>query len=259
MPKTATKKKTAAKKAPAKKVAASSGDAALGKQIASMRDEGQSWADIADTLEIKPGKAMFLHMCATVKPSEKITFKDDADLAKKVVAARDKENLSWGTIMARTGLSGGKLRQLYEEASGTSTLGQRIGKGGRPPGSGNGAAGTKPKGAAKKGAARATKTASKKRAGAAKKGAAKSSGELGPGVVGDDGEYIPLANLRLGELKDRLEDQVIGIRTEHATRLQKFRVARVIKTNDGVATLKQAENGAIRDVILAHVASVGKR
>lgn len=160
------KKKTAAKKTTAKKAvkASSNGsDEKLGKEIAALRDDGVSWADIADQIGIKAGKAMFLHMCATVKPSERIKYTDDDDLAKKVVAARDKEQLSWGTIMARTGVGGAKLRSLYEKASGTATLGQRIGRGGRPPG-----------GAAKRTAAKKSgtkKTAAKK--GAAKKRAAK--------------------------------------------------------------------------------------
>lgn len=143
---TATKARSTAKKATAKpkpapepeeevspKAARQARNAELMAQVVDMRADGKKWEEIAEELDIKPGKAMFLEMQAQVTPKTRITWKDDDELAEKVVAARDDELLSWGQIAARTGLSEGKLKRLFGTAVGERAFGHRIGKGGRFP------------------------------------------------------------------------------------------------------------------------------
>jgi hypothetical protein len=93
-------------------------DAALTKKILALRSKDKKWADIGDQLGITPGKAQFLAMVSEVKPKDRIKFTDDEDLADKVVCARDDDLLSWGLIAARSGVSEGKIKRLYEEAGG---------------------------------------------------------------------------------------------------------------------------------------------
>jgi hypothetical protein len=144
---------TATKKAAAKKPATkpkaeesekdtAAEDAALTARVLEMRDEEEkNWAEIADELEIQPGKAMFLHMAAHVSPKDRIKGTDE-EISAKIVELRngdpdnDVKGLSWGQLMARSGLSEGKVRKIYEDASGTPARGNRIGKGGRFPADG---------------------------------------------------------------------------------------------------------------------------
>lgn len=141
---TATKKKAAAKKAPAKKsTSEDSGKITreerlaarkeLGETIVELREGGAKWEEIAGEVGTSTGRAMLIYFEATVKPKDKIKGADDEELGEKIVAARDEDKLSWGQIMARTGFSETRCRKLYEEASGNSTRGHRIGKGGRYP------------------------------------------------------------------------------------------------------------------------------
>lgn len=106
---------------------------ALQAEVVRMREEGSKWGDIAEALDITPGKAMFLEMKAQVADNPKLAIKwsDDEDLTEKVVAARNEDMLSWGQISARTGVSEGKLKKLWEAGGGAK--GHRIGKGGRFP------------------------------------------------------------------------------------------------------------------------------
>lgn len=145
---TATKKR-AAKKAPAKKTStkSSSEDSGekitreerlaarkeLGETIVELREGGAKWEEIAGEVGTSTGRAMLIYFEATVKPKDRIKGANDEELGEKIAAARDDDKLSWGQIMARTGLSETKCRKLYEEATGNSTRGHRIGKGGRYP------------------------------------------------------------------------------------------------------------------------------
>jgi hypothetical protein len=101
------------------------------KQIVKFRDnDGLHWAEIAEKFGVSQGKVMFAYMVGTVDKVANPTAKKIADLRSK--------GESWGMIAARTGMSEGAARKLFEEATGSSALGQRIGKGGRHPGSSNG-------------------------------------------------------------------------------------------------------------------------
>lgn len=119
----------------AKKAERAAKNGELTEQVLEMREAGKKWQEIADELEITPGKAMFLDMKAAVSasPKLKISWKDDDELAEKITNARTEDMLSWGQISARTGLSEGKLKKVFAAAAGDMAHGHRIGKGGRFP------------------------------------------------------------------------------------------------------------------------------
>lgn len=82
-------------------------------RIEKLRDQGKTWSEIAEKLKMTPGRAQFLLLAANVKPKDRIKFTDDADLAKKIVEARDKDSLSWPVIAARTGVTEGRVKDIY--------------------------------------------------------------------------------------------------------------------------------------------------
>ena len=150
---------TATKKAPAKKAAPEKGESASAKKteeaaarraereerdeklttiVVSAREDEVSWAEIATDNDITAGKAMFLHMRATIARKDKVNpdKMDEDALQEWVVVNREDEDAprSWGWLSAASGLGEQKLRTLYSEGSGKEWLGQRIGKGGRYPG-----------------------------------------------------------------------------------------------------------------------------
>ena len=120
-------------------------------QIKSLREDGQKWDEISKTVAMPAGKCMLIHSFATVKPKDRIKNATGEDIAKM----RDDEALSWADISARTGFPHTACRTLYEEHTGSPTLGNRVGRGGRHPGDGSG---PRPKKAsAKKAAAKSAK------------------------------------------------------------------------------------------------------
>jgi hypothetical protein len=106
---------------------------ALKERIVELRDGGSKWEEISTEVGIAANRAMFLYMQAGVKPKDRIKGKDDDELGDAIANARDVDKLSWGQIMARSGLGEARCRSLYEKATGKSTKGNRIGKGGRYP------------------------------------------------------------------------------------------------------------------------------
>lgn len=105
-------------------------------QIVSMRNDGAKWDEISTAVDHPSGKCMLIYAHATVRPKDKVK----EATPEQVAAMRDDETLSWGVISARTGYPESSLRGMYEEATGKSTKGNRIGKGGRHPGTPNGTA-----------------------------------------------------------------------------------------------------------------------
>lgn len=107
-------------------------DEKLTKAIVAARKKGEKWDPIAEQLGCTPGKAQQLMMIYEVEqdPSLKITGKTDADLGKKIVRARDKDGLSFGQLVARTGFAQSRVRSLYAEASGGDHRGKRARRGG---------------------------------------------------------------------------------------------------------------------------------
>lgn len=128
--------------AASRRAAREEADAILAAKVYELRDgEELSWSDIAAQLGFGDGNAtgrlqfLFEEELVRRTPRLRITAKTEEELGTKIRKARDNDQLSWGKIMARTGLGLQRVRNLYEEAGGTA-LGNRIGKGGRHPGTG---------------------------------------------------------------------------------------------------------------------------
>jgi hypothetical protein len=98
------------------------------EKIVKMRKDGKVWKDIADAVGGTVGQVILAYEKATVKPSEKIK-----DISGRDVVRLRKEGVSWGRIAVRGGITEVKVRSMFEETSGNSSLGERIGKGGRHP------------------------------------------------------------------------------------------------------------------------------
>lgn len=215
----------------------------LTAKIVKMRNSGSKWAEISEALGVRTGKAMSLFAGATGDP---ITFKNEDDLAKKVVALRTgKEPLSWGVLSARTGVGEGKLRKLFEQGGGGDASGHRIGKGGRFP---SGAERPAPAPKAEK-AAKATK-ATKQSGAAAAQTAAKAKADA------PQDPKKPLADYSLAELKDRLNGTRITIAKEGGGET-KIMVSTIKKLKDGEMTFAD-KDGATKTVLLTQVLRASK-
>jgi len=147
---------------------------ALMAQVVEMRekDPQPTWEDIAEETGIAANRVMFLYMQAKVRPKDRIKGKTDEELGAAIVVARDEDLLSWGQIMARSSLGEAKCRSLYVKATGKTTKGNRIGKGGRWPAGQDSPKDEKP---APKAKAKATPKKAAKKA-PAKKAASKAKG-----------------------------------------------------------------------------------
>lgn len=108
-----------------KRQAAAKRDAELTTKVVEMRQKDKKWSEIGKALSITPGKAQFLAMVAAVKPKDRIKG-TDAEVAKSIVAARDKDKQSWGQIAARAGIAEGRVKKIYEETSGKSASGSNV-------------------------------------------------------------------------------------------------------------------------------------
>lgn len=104
-------------------------DPTVGEKIVQLRNDGAKWGEIAASLGLPGGKALLYYEIASVNPKQRIKNAAPAD----VVRLRDEQGLSWGRIVALTMIPESRLRSIYEEATGNSTKGNRIGKGGRYP------------------------------------------------------------------------------------------------------------------------------
>lgn len=250
MPPAATKKAAPKKVAATKKAAASKKAAPveetstreqkrqenleLGEQIAEMKEAGTSWADISEQLGIGQGKAMLLHMYATVEDTDRITARNDDELGKKISKARE-SGLSWGQIMARTGLGEGKCRALFEAATGEAAMGNRIGKGGRYP-----ADAERPDKPVK---------ATAKKAVAAKKGGGTATELPAAGT--------PLGDFTLAQLQLRMNGKTATINRDGGG-VERIKVKNVTrKTKDGEIILQDSD-GKSRTILATAVKSITK-
>ena len=110
--------KTKTKKAAPKKSASDS--------IVKMRDQGKTWAEIADKHDMTVGKAIFAYDCATVPADERLTG-TDKQIASAVKKLRN-SGMAWGKIAARAGKTEGWCRKVYFEAGGENVNVQRGGR-----------------------------------------------------------------------------------------------------------------------------------
>lgn len=223
-------------------------DPRLAKKVAKARDEGVAWADIVEEHEISTGKAMLLNMFARVEEEDRITG-TPAQVAKKVVKERN-NGYSWGALMARTGIGEGRLRKMFEEETGESTKGNRIGKGGRYP------AGMEPSSNGTAKAAAPAKKAAKATKGVAKAGKGDGA-ETAPSTTASGDPKKPLVDYSLGELQARLDGKTIKVRREN-DRVEAIKVKKITKkTKDGEITLSDSDSKQ-RTILAVHIISATK-
>jgi hypothetical protein len=83
----------------------------LAKEILAARNAGKPWSEVHKELGVEQSRGLFLLKVAAVKPSERITYKDNADLKRQAQALR-KQGVSKADIAARAGLSLIKFRKV---------------------------------------------------------------------------------------------------------------------------------------------------
>ena len=185
-------------------------DSKVSDKIVALRDdEGKKWDEVSEAVNMPVGKCMLVYNYAKVPKKDRIKNAT----AEDIVRLRDKETLSWGVISARTGYPEGSCRSMYEEKTGRSTKGNRIGKGGRYP----------------DGEDKPAKTASAKKAsGTTKKGGAKANTK-----AASSDEKV-LAGMKPDAVKAAITGFAIKVRTGNGGE-------DIIK----VAAVKSVKNGAI--------------
>lgn len=211
-------------------------------QVVELRDEQElKWPEVAEQLECQQGKAMLAYLIATIPAKERIKAKTDEEFGEKIVAARDEDQNSWGRISARTGLPESKVRKLYEETSGVSPRGLRIGKGGRWP---EGEKPEKNEAPAKKAPAKkaaATKAVAKK-APAAKKAAAPKGN--------------PLLKMDEDQLRTRLTNKIVTIDRGDA-RPERISI-KSVKSLDGDELNVIDKDGKARTILVADITKASR-
>lgn len=246
----------------------------LTKEVTRLRKAGKPWHEIAGETEQAAGKCMLALEFGELGPSDVVTYKNDADLAKKVVRMRDKDKLSWGSIVARTDVGEQHLRTLYESEMGEgSTKGNRIGKGGRFPGGGGGPVkkATSSKRAAKKSTPVKKATAAKRPAAkkTVKKAAAKkaSSPRKGAGATAKKAvakraapvRSHPLLGLDFDGLAEKLEGRAISVAPlTEGSKDRTYKVKAVKSFVDGTVEFSDATNGGTHTVRVDMIRKVGK-
>jgi hypothetical protein len=199
-------------------------------QVVKLKKAGSDFAEIAEQLDISVGKAKLFYLVGQTDPADRFEAKNDADLAKRVVALRDKDKLSWGIISARSGVPESRLRKIYEDTTGTPTLGNRIGKGGRFP---SGETPPKPVKAKTAKAAKETKEAS-----------------AGKPVSAEQAK-VPIGDMNLAQLKDRLNGKTITVDREGGKQ-ERIGVKSVSKLKDGEMQFAD-KDGKSRTVLVAQI------
>lgn len=137
-------------------------------------------AEAGEKLGISAG---LVNAIAEVEEQGLIPFRNQNELQKKIVKARDKDGNGWGLIGARAGgLPERRVQRLYEEETGVSYTESVIGRGGRPKGTGSNG-----DGGAKKTASKSTKSKSTAKKGGAKKSTKKDARPF-PNADADGGD-----------------------------------------------------------------------
>lgn len=252
----------------------------LSKRAVKLRDsDGLPWHEVAGELNVSTGKALLAYEFGKVKPKDRVTWNSDAEGGKKIATMRDKEGLSWGRISARTGQGEQHLRKLYETHTGSSALGNRIGKGGRYPGQGSGKsprkAGAAKKAPAKKVAAAkkapAVKATGARKAGGVKKSAAKkavgakkvakkSASPAGRTTTSGAGaaSHKALVDMNFDEISERLEGRRIGVQVGDSERRNTFNV-KVVRGLDGDnLSFLDSKSDNVRTIKVSGIKVVGK-
>jgi hypothetical protein len=207
-------------------------DPEFSAKVVALREQGLKWDEIADRMETTTGKALLAHGWVSLPAKEKIKG-TDAEKQAAIVRLRDDELMSWGQIMIRVGMNLGTVQRLYQEATGVSPRGLRVGRGGRYPNDDGGEPAPAKKAAAKK---------------AAPPAPAKTK-------VAATGKKAP-ADMTLEELKERLEGAQILVTRGDKTQTVKVKTVKTLK--DGVIDLVDATNGGSRTIKVADISKIGR-
>jgi len=216
-------------------------DEELAAQVVEMKDEqGLKWAEIAEQLEIGQGKATVLYFKATLDPKDKVSWKNEEDLAEKIVALRDEDSISWGIIAIRVGVPETKVRKMYTDTTGVDNKGLRIGKGGRHPKgeeNGNGSTATTPRSAKQK----------------ASDGEASGAAET---VALPNPRETPYSDWTLAQLKTRFNGKKVTYQNS-AGKIERCQVKTVRKIVDGEMTFADIDDKA-RTIVTTSIKSVSR-
>lgn len=90
---------------------------------------GRSMKEILEKTGLNYSQA-WLHVTDATMPDSERLNGQGATLNRQIAESRKKGN-SWGYIAVQARLPESRVRKLYEEATNTRSIGQRIGKGGR--------------------------------------------------------------------------------------------------------------------------------
>lgn len=113
------------------------------KAIKADRDKGVSWAKTRSAHLVKGEKVNYsqawLYVTHQSLPKEQRITGSESEVAAKIVAARDKEQQSWGLIAVRCSSPAtefptypeAKVRRVYRSTAKAESVGTRIGHGGR--------------------------------------------------------------------------------------------------------------------------------
>lgn len=223
----------------------------LGEKVQKLRDKGEKWAPIAEAMGVSGGKCMLAYMYVTTPEKDRIKFKTDEDLAPKVVKARENE-LSWGRIAARSGLPESKIKKIWEQTTGKSSKGERIGKGGRHP-SENGqvkTAAPKAKGVAAAKTAKAKASAATAKAEAAKaKAATKAPAKKAPAkkaAAAPKKAKLDILTADTDTLAEALEGRKIKVHSEKTGKDTIFAVRTVKSSDDKNVSIIDAKSSGER-------------
>lgn len=201
-------------------------DQELAEQVVKLRDdEGLKWNEVHERLGVATGKLMLHYSWAKLTPKERVKNATSEDIVRLRA-----DGLSWGDISIRTGINENACRNMFEEASGSSARGNRIGKGGRHPGEASAA--EKPK----KGPVAAKKAPAKK--------AAPAKASLFEDMTPD-------------EVIDRITGYAIKVNIDGAE--TPIKVKSVKKVASGKALIVDAETGASRTIKLDAVSVISKK
>lgn len=195
------------------------------EEIVSLRDShGRKWPEISEAMGIPAGKCILMYEWIKVPAKARIK-----NVTPEQVVQLRKEGESWGSISAMTSVSESSLRTMYESSTGKSSVGNRIGKGGRYP-------------------SNATKPA--KAEAPAKKTAKKAPAKKAPAVNG------VLLEMEDGKIAEALAGRAIKVATDTGEEVLKVSSVKRVTKNTVVVAI---HDGSSRTIKRASVFQISKK
>lgn len=195
------------------------------EEIVSLRDShGRKWPEISEAMGIPAGKCILMYEWIKVPAKARIK-----NVTPEQVVQLRKEGESWGSISAMTSVSESSLRSMYESSTGKSSVGNRIGKGGRYP-------------------SNATKPA--KAEAPAKKTAKKAPAKKAPAVNG------VLLEMEDGKIAEALAGRAIKVATDTGEEVLKVSSVKRVTKNTVVIAI---HDGSSRTLKRASVFQISKK